>query len=198
MALFPPLSSIYPLPFLPLPLRSLQTNASLLTFYSTNPARVFFYTMDDCQDDVFVVFRDPLSLSSAVSGTSNNTASTFPTHVCVCVMSPLYKKALTETELNGGIDGPDCPNLKDLVDEWRNAFRLISHGHTLRHLQFDMRTPQKMELRHIVRLLQTLSTTVEIKAAPRHVIFSIRGCSEEEQKYLERGLPSHNTIPNDS
>ena len=46
-------------------------------------------------------------------------------------------------------------------DESATAFRQIPQGHHNTHLQFDMGTPQEMELRHNIRLLQALSTVVK-------------------------------------
>ncbi|OBT42146.1 hypothetical protein VE00_08299 [Pseudogymnoascus sp. WSF 3629] len=146
--------------------------------------------MDDSQDTTFTTFNDPPSLFDAVSQTLNGSTSTLPTHIRVCIMAPLDGKTLTETELNGGIDGPDCPNLEHLVEEWRTSFRQIPQGHSITHLQFDMSTPQEMELRHIVRMLQALSTVVNIKAAPPQMNFSICGCSDTKRKYLEGSFPS--------
>lgn len=150
-------------------------------------------TMDDSQDTTFTTFNEPPSLFDVISQTLNDSTSTLPTHIRVCIMAPLNGKTLTETELNGGIDGPDCPNLEHLVEEWRTSFRQIPQGHSITHLQFDMSTPQAMELRHIVRLLQALSTVVNIKAATPQMNFSISGCSDTKRKYLEGSLPSRDT-----
>ncbi|KFZ00879.1 hypothetical protein V500_00937 [Pseudogymnoascus sp. VKM F-4518 (FW-2643)] len=125
--------------------------------------------MDDSQDTTFTTFNDPPSLFDAVSQTLNDSTSTLPTHIRVCIMAPLDGKTLTETELNGGIDGPDCPNLEHLVEEWRTSFRQIPQGHSITHLQFDMSTPQEMELRHIVRLLQALIADSTVAQIPRPV-----------------------------
>lgn len=149
--------------------------------------------MNDPQDTTFTTFNNPSLLLDAVSQTLKDSTLVLPTHIRVCIMAPLTGKTLTETELNGGIDAPECPNLEPLVEEWRTAFRQIPQGHPMTHLQFDMSTPQEMELRHIVRLLQTLSTVVSLKAAPRQMNFSVCGCSEARRKYLEGSLPNRDT-----
>lgn len=154
--------------------------------------------MEGSQSPNFLTFDDPSSFLAAVSQTLNGLASTMPTHIRVRIMRPLDGQTLTETELNGGIDGPDCPNLARLVEDWRAAFREIPQHHPVAHIAFDMSTSHEIEPRHIVRLIQTLSTTVHLKASPRHVDFSVRGCSDESREMLQRSFPAMRNDPGSS
>lgn len=151
--------------------------------------------MSESLDAPYTTFDEPSSLADAISrdggGAQDSSSSALPTRLRVCILRPLDAKKLTETELNGGIDGPDSGTVEPLVEEWRNAFRLVPHGHRISHLEFDMSSSHDMEQRHIVRLIQQVSTVLNMKAAPREVHFSVTGCSDTGRKHLEAGLPTH-------
>lgn len=148
--------------------------------------------MSESLDAAYATFDEPSSLADAISsGGAQDSSSALPACLRVSILRPLDAKKLTETEKNGGIDGPDSRSLGPLVEEWRDAFRLIPHGHRISHLEFDMSSSHDMEQRHIVRLIQQVSTVLNMKAAPREVHFSVTGCSETGRKHLETGLPTH-------
>ncbi|KAK2616698.1 hypothetical protein QQS21_000310 [Conoideocrella luteorostrata] len=146
--------------------------------------------MNESLDNVYTTFGDPSLLADAISHGLQGSPSNLPIRIRVSILRPLDGKQLTETELNGGIDGQHCPSLEPLVEEWRTAFRQIPHGHSISHLEFDMSSSHKMEQRHIVRLLQAVSTVLNMKAERREVIFSVTGCPEAGRKYLEDSLPA--------
>lgn len=98
---------------------------------------------------------------------------------------------LTPTELNGGIDGPF---MSALIKSWREAFRSIPPTHSIEKVQFDMHCPgDRHEPRHIIRLLQEVSTVMSMKAKRnlgREVAFEAVGCvDEEKRKWLQASLP---------
>lgn len=109
----------------------------------------------------------------------------------VGILAPLSSQVeLTPEELNGSIEGPVMSNL---VQSWREAFRTIPDTHVLQRVEFDMRCPQRVEPRHIVRLLQEVSTVLYIKAKrqSREMQFRTVGCEEYKGKkeWLEGSFP---------
>lgn len=111
----------------------------------------------------------------------------------VAILAPLSPEVeLTPEELNGGIEGPV---VSTLVKSWREAFRTIPDTHALQRVEFDMRCPQRVEPRHVVRLLQEVSTVLYIKAKRqgRAMEFKAVGCEDYKGKkeWLESSLPGH-------
>lgn len=109
----------------------------------------------------------------------------------VGILAPLSPEVeMTPEELNGGIEDAVMSNL---VQSWREAFRTIPDTHALQRVEFDMRCPQRVEPRHIVRLLQEVSTVLYIKAKRqnREMDFEAVGCEEYrgKKKWLEGSLP---------
>lgn len=138
----------------------------------------------------YATFRDPQSLHDALLNMSNpETTDLDPIiHVRAVILSPLEHQNLTEMELNGGIDGVDCPQLERLTQDWRRAFRQLPRQHSVKAVQFDMDTTHEMGLRHMTRLLQAVSTVVALKAAPQRVHFCVSGCSDKQKAFLERNM----------
>ncbi|OGE50268.1 hypothetical protein PENARI_c017G11684 [Penicillium arizonense] len=96
---------------------------------------------------------------------------------------------LTPLEENGGIDGP---NLSVLVEGWRSACRSIPRDHHIKEMVFDMSCGQPLEIRHIIRLLQQISTTTCLKASGT-VHCYVQGCDPEKKAWLEASLVSTST-----
>lgn len=111
------------------------------------------------------------------------------------ILSPITPEVeLTPKELNGAVDGPF---MSALVKSWREAFRSVPNKHSIERLQFDMHCQgDRHEPRHIVRLLQEVSTVMSMKAKrnmDREVIFETMGCvDEEKRKWLQASLPGGN------
>lgn len=152
--------------------------------------------MPSLQSDMFALFDSPQVLADALLKSSDNSTGShdMPSHIQADILAPLEPLTLTATELNGGVDEPDSPNLAQLVKEWHLAFSHIPRGHSICQVQFNMSTSHDMTLRHIVRLLQATSTVIKLKAASQSVSFSVYGCSAEQKAYLEAALPSSSSI----
>lgn len=110
-----------------------------------------------------------------------------PLHIKILApISPDDK--LTPEEKNGGIDGPV---MSSLVQAWRDAFRCIPAQHHIECVTFDMKCKQPCELRHIVRLLQEVSTGMYMKTkgnTGRELVFDVMGC-ERQRRWLLANLP---------
>jgi hypothetical protein len=102
------------------------------------------------------------------------------------ILQKISTAQLTPTEENGAIDGP---NLAPLVESWRRACQCIPKGHHIEEIIFDMTCGQQLELRHIVRLLQLISTTVKIKAGGPFRC-QVQGCEADKKAWLEGSLMS--------
>lgn len=102
----------------------------------------------------------------------------------LCILALVSNSHLTPEEQNGGIDGP---NLAPLVEAWRAAFRAVPKGHQIQEIHFDMSCGQAIELRQIVRLLQHVSTLVNMKTE-RRVRCGVGGSGEERRVWLEGSL----------
>jgi hypothetical protein len=100
------------------------------------------------------------------------------------ILQEISTAQLTPTEENGAIDGP---NLAPLVESWRRACQCIPKGHHTEEIIFDMTCGQQLELRHIVRLLQLISTTVKIKAGGPFRC-QVQGCEADKKAWLEGSL----------
>jgi hypothetical protein len=96
---------------------------------------------------------------------------------------------LTPLEENGGIDGP---NLSVLVEGWRTACRSIPRDHHIEEMVFDMSCGQPLEIRHIIKLLQQISTTTCLKASGTFHCY-VQGCDSEKKAWLEASLVSTST-----
>lgn len=110
------------------------------------------------------------------------------------ILAPISPGDLTPTELNGGVDGPA---MSSLIQEWRQAFRSIPDVHSIERVQFDMRCREKHEPRHIVRLLQEISTVMYMKARRnlgRELGFEVLGCDERKTQWLEASLPGGKSV----
>ncbi|CVK99164.1 uncharacterized protein FPRN_03745 [Fusarium proliferatum] len=118
--------------------------------------------------------------------------------------------ALTETDLNGGLDGPF---MTQLISSWREAVRALNRSvaairstdtdspglqHGCGHLwapelvQFDVWNVRDIPPRHIVRVIQEWSTTMHIHAkrgAEAIIEFHVVGCNEESQEWLNNAMP---------
>lgn len=109
----------------------------------------------------------------------------------VGILAPItLDDELTPEELNGGIDGPV---LSSLIKSWREAFRSLPEKHAIQRVRFNMRCQQYHEPRHIVRLLQEVSTGMYMKAKRamgRQLVFEATGCEDDAKKrWLEASLP---------
>lgn len=145
-----------------------------------------------CQhpDNYIYVFKEPAALGHLLDACSQPESSPFASirHIRVYILSPLSTLSLTELELNGGIDGP---NISSLVASWREIFRKIPANNAIQTIEFDMSCPgQSIELREIVRLLQHISTVVNLRSQQTKTIrCSVRECgSEEKRVWLEKSL----------
>jgi hypothetical protein len=101
---------------------------------------------------------------------------------------------LTPAELNGGVDGP---TMSSLIQAWREAFRSIPDLHSIKRVQFDLSCRERLELRHIVRFLQEISTVMHIKAMRhmgRDLVFEVTGCDERRREWLETSLPGAKAV----
>ncbi|KAI9041918.1 uncharacterized protein KD926_006255 [Aspergillus affinis] len=99
------------------------------------------------------------------------------------ILHAISTAKLTDTEVEGGVDGP---NISPLVEKWWVACRAIPRGHAIEHVIFDMSFPNTMAKREIVRLLQGLSTTFSLKSNG-----NFECCVEgeaERKDYLESSL----------
>jgi hypothetical protein len=132
---------------------------------------------------VFTVPNDLLSIFDKYEiGSDLRTAVR---HIRLCILTALSSASLTPTELNGGINGP---SLAPHVDAWRSAFRHLPVGHGIRSIDFDMSCPgQAIEVRHIGRLLQHISTLANIKSSEK-VQCSVSGCGDEARQKLKAFL----------
>lgn len=111
-------------------------------------------------------------------------------HIRLGIFWPIFNLPLTKTELNGGIDGPDTPNVRPLVEAWRHAFQNLPDSHLLRSIDFDMQFPGNEEgIRHIGKLLQHISTLVWLKRRDL-VRFHASGCSAKKQDFLAKNFPN--------
>lgn len=139
-------------------------------------------------DDYLYVFKEPAILGHLLDACSQleSTPLDSARHIRVYIISPLSTQSLTEFELNGGIDGP---NASPLVASWREVFRKIPADNGIKTIEFDMSCPgQSIELREIVRLLQHISTVVNLRSRQK-IRCSVRECgSEEKRKWLENSL----------
>lgn len=100
------------------------------------------------------------------------------------VMLDAIKTArLTDTEAEGGVEGP---NITPLVDKWWVACRAIPRGHAIEHVIFDLSFPSQMVKREIVRLLQGLSTTLSLKS--NGTFECCVGGETERKEWLEKNL----------
>ncbi|PPJ55282.1 hypothetical protein CBER1_04270 [Cercospora berteroae] len=109
----------------------------------------------------------------------------------VGILAPItVEDELTPEELNGGIDGPV---LSSLIKSWREAFRSLPEKHAIQRVRFNMRCQQNHEPRHIVRLLQEVSTGMYMKAkraTSRQLVFEATGCEDEaKERWREASLP---------
>lgn len=111
----------------------------------------------------------------------------------VCIMAPIpAEPPLDAEEMNGGIRGD---TISALVKGWQEAFRMIPAVHQIEEMVFDMRCEQRPELRHIMKLLQQVSTVLWLKAQKnresRRIGLRCRvvGCGDEKRKWLEAALP---------
>ena len=93
---------------------------------------------------------------------------------------------MTPLEENGGIEGP---NISPLVENWRSACRSIPNGHRIEEVIFDMSCGQQVEIRHIVRLLQHISTTLMIKGSGLFRC-QVQRCNAEKKAWLEASVVS--------
>lgn len=147
--------------------------------------------MNGSEAPSFTTFSDPSSFAAVARQTLNDSRQTLPTHIHLYILRSLDKETLTQAELDGCIDGPDCPNMVRLILDWRAAFREITHGHHVAHVDFDMTTSHDIYLRHNGRVVQMLSTALYLKETPpRRISFSVRGCTEEHRKMIEGCLPA--------
>lgn len=105
------------------------------------------------------------------------------------ILHTLSTAQLTPLEENGGIDGP---NLSVLVEGWRTACRSIPRDHHIKEMVFDMSCGQPLEIRHIIRLLQQISTTTCLKASGTFHCY-VQGCDPEKKTWLEASLVSTST-----
>ncbi|CAK1360475.1 hypothetical protein CB0940_06523 [Cercospora beticola] len=110
----------------------------------------------------------------------------------VGILAPItLEDELTPEELNGGTDGPV---LSSLIKSWREAFRSLPEKHAIQRVRFNMRCQQNHEPRHIVRLLQEVSTGMYMKAKRamgRQLVFEATGCEDDAKKrWLEASLPA--------
>lgn len=164
-----------------------------LTILIDDPQALFVLGTQMSQDSetaaITVKTNEPLS-----SNTEDNTFSLNPTTIKIlqiAILAPITPStSLTLSELNGAIDGPFTSNL---VTSWRRAFRALPKRHSIELVKFDMSCQRKLEVRHIVRLLQEVGTGIYVKAKRtmgREVRFEVVGCGDEgKMVWLEGSLP---------
>lgn len=101
---------------------------------------------------------------------------------------------LAPTELNGGVDGP---TMSVLLQAWREAFRSLPELHSIQRVQFDLSCREPLELRHIVRFLQEISTVMYMKSRRnmwREMSFGVTGCDTGKKEWLEASLPGAKVV----
>ena len=112
--------------------------------------------------------------------------------ICIHVLEPISDCQLTGIELLGAIKGDrydEAPNLERLVQEWRVAFRAIPKDHQVQELIFDMSCKQKIHLGHIAKLLQSISTSMYMKAQLKdYFACKVQGCGPEDKEWLEKSV----------
>ncbi|OCL05892.1 hypothetical protein AOQ84DRAFT_272989, partial [Glonium stellatum] len=134
------------------------------------------------------IFKEPAALAHLLDACSQSGSNPLIAirHIRLCILAPLSDVSLTELELNGGVDGP---NVSSLVESWRSVFRQMPAENSIRSVQFDMScAEQPIELREIVRLLQHISTLMNLKSQ-QAIRCSVTGCKKEEKRvWLEKSL----------
>ena len=134
------------------------------------------------------ITRSAPSTPNAVSDCSQTANATIQM-LRVKLFACITPGELTPTELNGGVDGP---TMAPLIQLWREAFRSIPDLHSIKRVQFDLSCRERLELRHIVRFLQEISTVMHLKAKRdmgRELEFEVVGCDESVKTWLETSLP---------
>ncbi|KAF2790120.1 hypothetical protein K505DRAFT_327788 [Melanomma pulvis-pyrius CBS 109.77] len=125
-------------------------------------------------DDLFLVF-DKYKTSPDVRAAVR--------HIQLWIIQSLSSARLSLTDLNGGVDGS---YLKPHVEAWRHAFRNLPTGHDIKSIDFCMSCPGKaLEVRHIGKLLQLISTVANLKSSEKKVRCSVSGCEGEARRKME-------------
>lgn len=125
------------------------------------------------------VFQDPTVLEKIFkfSTPSNMYLANEMRKLRLDILHTISAAQLTPLEKNGAIDGP---NISPLVENWRSACRRIPNSHRIEEIIFDMSCGQQVEIRHIVRLLQQISTTIMIKGSSPFRC-QVQGCDSKKK-----------------
>ncbi|KAJ5198520.1 uncharacterized protein N7498_007637 [Penicillium cinerascens] len=145
-------------------------------------------SIQDSPSTYTFVFQDPKALEKIFkcSTPSNRYLVDEMRKLRLDILQTISAAQLTPLEENGGIDGP---NMSPLVENWRSACRSIPKGHQIEEIIFNMSCGQQIEIRHIVRLLQQISTTIMIKGSSPFRC-QVQGCDAEKKAWLEASLVS--------
>ncbi|KAK1144159.1 hypothetical protein N8T08_005822 [Aspergillus melleus] len=142
-------------------------------------------TVENLPSECTFVFVHPDHLESVFHNAKNHEQiAKHMRRLRLILLNPVANISLTDTEQNGGSKGP---NISPLFGKWWVASRAIPRGHQIEHLIFDVSSPQNIQRREIVRVLQGLSTTLALKSDD-HFQCSVEGCDQERKEWLEKSL----------
>lgn len=137
-------------------------------------------------DNYLYVFKKPAALSHLLDAQPESSPLTSIRHILIYILFPLFTLSLTELELNDCIDDL---NISSLIVFWSEIFRKILESNAIQIIEFDIScSGQSIKLREIVRLLQHISTVINLRSQ-QTIRCSVRECgSEEKSVWLEKSL----------